>query len=246
MAGDQLQLRGGTEAENDAFTGAAREVTVDTTNNRLRVHDGSTQGGHEITTTPLSDADPEPLGATADEGTSTEAARADHVHPAVAEDGMKIGGTAAENTFVFIEAGEFNPTFAFSSPGDLSVTYNERSGWFIDRIVGGIRIVEFGIWLDIAPTFTTSSGGTLIRGLPVAASAAPEGATGAVAFLPSGNIELPSGTTMFAAGVNPGLAQIRLFGRGDAAGAGLGPSEFTSGNTYSFRLTGAYRAGLPA
>ena len=43
---DQIQLRGGTAAESAAFTGASREVTVDTTNNTIRVHDGSTQGGH--------------------------------------------------------------------------------------------------------------------------------------------------------------------------------------------------------
>lgn len=45
---DQLQLRGGTAAENDAFIGAAREVTVDTTSWSLRVHDGSTSGGHSV------------------------------------------------------------------------------------------------------------------------------------------------------------------------------------------------------
>ena len=44
----QLQLRRGTEAENNAFTGAVGEVTVDTTNNALRVHDGSTQGGFPV------------------------------------------------------------------------------------------------------------------------------------------------------------------------------------------------------
>ena len=43
---DQIQFRGGTAAESVAFTGAAREVTVDTTNNSLRVHDGTTAGGH--------------------------------------------------------------------------------------------------------------------------------------------------------------------------------------------------------
>ena len=43
---DQIQLRGGTAAESAAFTGASREVTVDTTNNTLRVHDGTTAGGH--------------------------------------------------------------------------------------------------------------------------------------------------------------------------------------------------------
>jgi len=41
----QLQLRRGTSTENDAFTGALGEVTIDTTNNQLRVHDGSTTGG---------------------------------------------------------------------------------------------------------------------------------------------------------------------------------------------------------
>lgn len=41
----QVQLRRGTTAQNDAFTGAQGEVTVDITLNRLRVHDGSTPGG---------------------------------------------------------------------------------------------------------------------------------------------------------------------------------------------------------
>lgn len=45
---DQLQLRGGSAASNDAFTGAVREVSVDTTNNTLRVHDGATVGGHRM------------------------------------------------------------------------------------------------------------------------------------------------------------------------------------------------------
>ena len=44
----QVQLRRGTTAENDAFTGAAGEITVDTTLNELRVHDGVTLGGHVV------------------------------------------------------------------------------------------------------------------------------------------------------------------------------------------------------
>ena len=43
-----LQLYRGTSAQNDAFTGAAGELTMDTTNNQLRLHDGTTQGGHVI------------------------------------------------------------------------------------------------------------------------------------------------------------------------------------------------------
>lgn len=41
----QVQFRRGSSAENDAFTGALGEVTVDTTNDTIRVHDGSTAGG---------------------------------------------------------------------------------------------------------------------------------------------------------------------------------------------------------
>lgn len=46
----QLQLRRGTTVENDGFTGALAEVTVDTDTHELRVHDGSTQGGFVIPT----------------------------------------------------------------------------------------------------------------------------------------------------------------------------------------------------
>lgn len=40
-----IQLYRGTTAQNDAYTGAAGEVTMDTTTKTLRVHDGSTAGG---------------------------------------------------------------------------------------------------------------------------------------------------------------------------------------------------------
>lgn len=43
-----VQFRRGTATQNDAFTGAAGEVSVNTTNNSIRVHDGSTAGGHEV------------------------------------------------------------------------------------------------------------------------------------------------------------------------------------------------------
>ena len=46
----QLQLRKGTAAEHSTFTGANGEVTVDTTNKTLRVHDGTTVGGTRLAT----------------------------------------------------------------------------------------------------------------------------------------------------------------------------------------------------
>ena len=46
----EIQLRSGTTTEHNTFTGANGEVTVDTTNKTLRVHDGSTVGGTILAT----------------------------------------------------------------------------------------------------------------------------------------------------------------------------------------------------
>lgn len=44
----QIQFRRGTATEHESFTGAVGEITVDTTNNTLRVHDGTTLGGTSL------------------------------------------------------------------------------------------------------------------------------------------------------------------------------------------------------
>ena len=44
----QIQFRRGTTAQNNSFTGAAGEISVNTSNNTIRVHDGSTTGGFEL------------------------------------------------------------------------------------------------------------------------------------------------------------------------------------------------------
>ena len=46
-----LQLRRGSTSQNNSFTGAVGEVSVDTDKDTLRVHDGSTAGGFEVVTT---------------------------------------------------------------------------------------------------------------------------------------------------------------------------------------------------
>lgn len=48
LVATQVKRRRGTTAENDAFTGAEGEITVDTEKHELRVHDGQTQGGFVI------------------------------------------------------------------------------------------------------------------------------------------------------------------------------------------------------
>ncbi len=44
----QIQIRRGTAAEHAEFTGAPGEITVDTTTNTIRVHDGATAGGFAL------------------------------------------------------------------------------------------------------------------------------------------------------------------------------------------------------
>jgi len=46
----RLQLRGGTTSQHSTFTGALREVTVDTDKDTLVVHDGATAGGIPLAT----------------------------------------------------------------------------------------------------------------------------------------------------------------------------------------------------
>jgi len=48
LSSNIIQQKRGTISENNVFTGAAGEVVVDTTNNRLRVHDGVTEGGFPV------------------------------------------------------------------------------------------------------------------------------------------------------------------------------------------------------
>ena len=50
----QVKMRRGSTLENDLFTGAEGEVTVDLTIGALRVHDGALLGGHELARADLS------------------------------------------------------------------------------------------------------------------------------------------------------------------------------------------------
>ena len=44
----QLQFRRGTTAQNNSFTGAVGELSIDTDTENIRIHDGSSAGGAEI------------------------------------------------------------------------------------------------------------------------------------------------------------------------------------------------------
>lgn len=44
----KLQIKRGTKSQNDNYTGLPGEITFDETDNSLRIHDGTTVGGHLI------------------------------------------------------------------------------------------------------------------------------------------------------------------------------------------------------
>lgn len=48
MAAVTVQIRRGTDTEHSSFTGAQAEITVNTTNDSLHIHDGSTASGFEL------------------------------------------------------------------------------------------------------------------------------------------------------------------------------------------------------
>ena len=50
----QVQIRRGSTAQHNTFTGAEAEVTFDTDKKTLVVHDGTTQGGAEMARTDAS------------------------------------------------------------------------------------------------------------------------------------------------------------------------------------------------
>ena len=54
-----LKLRGGTTSQHSSFTGAEREVTVDTDKETLVVHDGSTAGGFPFMRNTVEDTSPQ-------------------------------------------------------------------------------------------------------------------------------------------------------------------------------------------
>jgi filamentous hemagglutinin len=126
----QVQYRRGSNAQNAAFTGALAEITVDTTNGTLRVHDGITAGGSNIATVSYVTAQISALSANSiTNGTSSVA---------VIASGGNIRSNVAGATVQTISAGLVAIT------GDLSVSGNATlSGNIIgDRIVNGTTNIE--------------------------------------------------------------------------------------------------------
>ena len=97
-----VQLRRGTTGEHSSFTGAAGEITVNTSNNSIHVHDGSTAGGTELATRAALLANTEDAIIDADSDT--------HVKVETTSDADTIDFTVAGTTIAKMNATGLIPT----------------------------------------------------------------------------------------------------------------------------------------
>lgn len=111
----QVQFRRGTYVENDAFTGAEGEITVDTDNNTLRLHNGVDQGGFPITGNVHFTGNEITLGEselkiTVNRDSSSEQLVINgspgevHIHSAVGDEALRLANHNA-SAYILIEAG---------------------------------------------------------------------------------------------------------------------------------------------
>ena len=120
-----IQFRRGTTDENNAFTGAEGEITVDTTTKTLVVHDGSTAGGSrlakEVHTHSSSDITnlQSALSSKADSGHT-------HVIADITNLQSTLDGKAASS-----HTHSYLPLSGGTVSGDLTVTGTTNSGTFI-------------------------------------------------------------------------------------------------------------------
>lgn len=109
----QVQYRRGTATQNNAFVGALAEITVDTTNLTLRVHDGINAGGSNIATVAYVDNAIGSLSANSiTDGTS-------NVRIVSTNGNVAVGVAGTSNVAVFASAGA-NVTGTLGVSGNIS------------------------------------------------------------------------------------------------------------------------------
>jgi len=131
----QVQYRRGSASENDIFTGALAEITIDTTNKTIRVHDGATAGGSNIATVAYVDNSISSLSANSiTDGTS-------NVRISGTNGNVTVSVAGTSNVAVFATSGG-------NITGVLGVTGN---------ITGGNVSAARGAFTNIAGTLETAA-----------------------------------------------------------------------------------------
>lgn len=157
-----IQLRRGTAAEHGSFTGAAGEVTVNTTRNSVHIHDGSTAGGTEMAT--KSSVDNLSSNAITDADADT------HVKVEASSDNDEVQVTAGGNLVAKVTSAAIlpgaNDTYNLGANGtewnDVFVDNLRATGLITD---GTLSISSGSLTSGVAGTFSgTVQAGTLTDG----------------------------------------------------------------------------------
>lgn len=144
----EIKYRRGTAAQNDVFTGALGEITVDSDTGRLRTYDGATAGGHKHALTD-----------TANTWASVQDFSAA---------GAYFGGSAPANLLDDYEEGTWTPSLQDDSLSDSEgQTYAHQVGTYTK--IGGTVYIQANIHMSGLGTLTASEGAR-IGGLPFASS----------------------------------------------------------------------------
>jgi hypothetical protein len=225
----QVQFRRGTTTQNNAFTGAIAELTVDTEAKTIRLHDGTTAGGGAIVAT---------LAGTQTFTNKTHSTNSVWQGTAV---GLAYGGTnanitAAAGAVVYSTSSALGVTAAgtsgqvLTSAGSSSPTWTAQSSLVVGtatvattatNIAGG-SAGNLIIQLDTNQTTFVAAGaaGTFLKS--TGASTAPEFAAGQITI---GSTTVPFGDTSNAlAGVASITMGNRTYGNASVASvSGTGP-----------------------
>ena len=178
----QVQYRRGTNAQNIAFTGALAEITVDTTNGTLRVHDAITAGGSNIATVAYVTSQISALSANSiTSGTSNFS---------IIASGGNIRGNVGGATVTNIYSGGIELTGLLSATGNVSGGNLNVTGNIVDT--GALSIITGSNGnIALAPNGTgivTASGAFSAVGTVTGGNLATGGTVSATGNITGGNL----------------------------------------------------------
>jgi hypothetical protein len=226
----KLQLRGGTTSEHGSFTGAVREVTVDTDKDTLVIHDGSTAGGFPL---PRTNAEIRAaVEAATDSNVFTDS---DHTKLNSVESSATADQSNAEIRTAVEAATDSN---VFTDDDHTKLNGIEASSDVTDAANVGTAISAFSTGTDAAsadliPVYDVSASTWEKQTIANAALAGPTGPTGPTGPNGSNGSNGPTGPTGSGGGTGP----TGPTGPSGPSGTGVG---------VTFNSVGSYALGVRA
>ena len=224
----QLQLRGGTTAQHSTFTGAVREVTVDTDKDVVVVHDGATVGGFPMAK--KSDVDSAIGTAVLLTGNQTIAGTKTFSSTITGSITGNAGSATIATTADSCTGNSATATTASSCSGNSATATSATSATTATNLAGGsLGTIPYqsasGTTAQLAPGtsgyYLKSNGAAAPSWAAVAAGdSAP---TGFQDFTASGNWTCPAGVTR--------VTVMLAGGGGGGAGGGLGAAGIAGAST---------------